>query len=168
MIEFYSDNLKVYHYSIIKKFKSPMYGYSILYSNFIGKYFFISEEEQFKLLNGDDDDFENIKNNFNIEDYLIEEEKEESENEKESEESKEKEIQTEPEEEETENNQKPEKPKESEKSNNSQKNSISTGIIIIIALLSCINLTFIGYFIYKKFKKPIDINNKELPFPINN
>ena len=166
LIEFYTDNLKIYHYKIIKKNKSPMYGYSILYSNFIGKYFFISEEEQFKLLNGDDDDFENIKNNFNIEDYLIEEEKEESENEKESGESQEsEEIQTEPEEE---NNQKPEKPKESEKSNNSQKNSISTGIIIIIALLSCINLTFIGYFIYKKFKKPIDINNEELPAPINN
>lgn len=61
LIEFYTDNLKIYHYKIIKKNKSPMYGYSILYSNFIGKYFFISEEEQFKLLNGDDDDFENIK-----------------------------------------------------------------------------------------------------------
>ena len=45
---------------------------------------------------------------------------------------------------------------------------MSTGIIIIIVLLSCIILTFIGFLIHKKFKKPIDIDNEELPGPINN
>ena len=89
LIEFYSDNLTIYHYQIIKKTKIPIHGYSILYSNFTGEYFFISDEEPFKLLNGDDNDFENIKNNFDIKDCLTEEEEEESEKLEEKEESKE-------------------------------------------------------------------------------
>ena len=160
MIEFYSDNLTLYHYTIIKKTITTMHGYSILYSNFIGEYFFISDEEPFKLLNGDDNYFEYIKNNFDIKDFLTEEEEEEeSEKLEEKEESKEFES-----EEESESSQKPEKSKELEKTNN----SISTGMIIILVLLSSTSLTFIGYLLFIKFKKPKDIHNEDLPAPINN
>ena len=164
MIEFYSDNLTLYHYKIIKKTKTPLHGYSILYSNFTGEYFFISDEEPFKLLNGDDNDFEYVKNNFDIKDCLTEEEEEEeSEKSEEKEESKEFESEEESEEE-SESTQKPEKSKEIEKTNN----SISTGMIIILVLLSSTSLTLIGYLLFIKFKKPKDIHNEDLPAPINN
>ena len=67
-------------------------------------------------------------------------------------------------EEESESTQKPEKSKEIEKTNN----SISTGMIIILVLLSSTSLTLIGYLLFIKFKKPKDIHNEDLPAPINN
>lgn len=55
LIEFYDKNFNLYNY------KNIDFGYSILYSNCTQKYFFFSNEEPFKLLEGDDEELEEIK-----------------------------------------------------------------------------------------------------------
>ena len=59
LIEFYDKNFNLYNYKIINK--NIDFGYSILYSNCTQKYFFFSNEEPFKLLEGDDEELEEIK-----------------------------------------------------------------------------------------------------------
>ena len=70
LIELYGENLNLYFYAKISKKKLANNGYSILYSNYTDNYFFISQEEPFNLLFEDNEELENIRNNFHIEDYL--------------------------------------------------------------------------------------------------
>ena len=79
LAEFYDRNYNIYDYYISQK---TVYNniYSILYSNCTQKYFLISEKQKFVLLDGDKEELEEIKNNFDIDNCINikEEEKQES------------------------------------------------------------------------------------------
>ena len=68
LVELYSEDLKIFYYKKIIINKPIVYGYSILYSNYTNNYYFISQEKPFILLFGNNEDLENIRNNFCLED----------------------------------------------------------------------------------------------------
>ena len=163
LVEFYDQNFNIYNYQIINYNKTNIFGYSILYSNCTGKYFFVSEEEPFRLLVGDNEQLENIKQNFRIEDCLNIDNKEESESQEKSETS----DKSEESKEKSETSDKSEESKEkSETSNYSKDDSKYLLLIIIIVLLCCVILALVGYLIYKNCKNrpinPINPNINEL------
>ena len=70
LIELYGENFNLYYYKKIAKHFLTMNQYSILYSNYTDKYFFISNDEPLSLLFGDNEEFLNIKNNYCNEDCI--------------------------------------------------------------------------------------------------
>ena len=170
MIGIYDKDVNNYYENIKKIDKEIVYGYSILYSNCTQKYFLISQEENLKLLIGDNEELENIKNNFHIENCFINEENEIKEEETQREEIIEEEIQREEKIEEI------QREEIKDESNYHENSSISPALIIIIILL-CINIVTIStYLIFRKYKaksKNSDLNeifgqgNNNQPAPIN-
>ena len=79
LAEFYDKNYNIYDYYISQK---TVYNniYSILYSNCTQKYFLISEKQNFVLLDGDKEELEEIKNNFDIDNCINIKEEEKQEN----------------------------------------------------------------------------------------
>ena len=118
LVEYYGGDFNIYNYEIIETKKRIIYGYSILYSNCTKELFLVSGENSFKLLNGDDEEFEKIKKDFRIEDclnYKSESDESEVSKEEESEVSKEEESEVSKEEEsEKSKEEESEKPKEEE------------------------------------------------------
>ena len=163
LVEFYDQNFNIYNYQIINYNKTNIFRYSILYSNCTGKYFFVSEEEPFRLLVGDNEQLENIKQNFRIEDCLNIDNKEESESQEKSETS-DKSDESEKKSEASDNSE--ESKEKSETSNYSKDDSKYLLLIIIIVLLCCVILALVGYLIYKNCKNrpinPINPNINEL------
>ena len=79
LVEFYDKDFNIYDYYIAPKtIKNNIY--SILYSSCTQKYFIISERQAFVLLDGDKEELEEIKNNFDIQNCKVtdQEEKQES------------------------------------------------------------------------------------------
>ena len=78
LVEFYNKDYNIYDYYIVAKTINNNI-YSILYSNCTKKYFLISEKHSFVLLDGDKEELEEIKKNFNIENCINIEEDEKQE-----------------------------------------------------------------------------------------